>query len=156
MKCPNCRCVVPDTCEYCMYCGHPMPPNGSTKTIPIQEYTNNVTHYHNVADMPQAKTASHTEYNPYVHRQYYNNGYNGAYRDPGYYNNYDQNGNYYGNNYSHGYYYDNRGIQYPPYRHYEHPQKDESSKFGKLVLLLIAADAMFLISLLVVFLLFKV
>ena len=52
MKCNNCKCIVPDSCDYCMYCGYPLPPSGSTRTIPIYEYSDNVTYYQNVSEIP--------------------------------------------------------------------------------------------------------
>lgn len=36
MKCPNCRCVVPSTMEYCYYCGFRFD-DGSAYTIPVTE-----------------------------------------------------------------------------------------------------------------------
>lgn len=36
MKCPNCRCIVPSTMEYCSYCGYRFD-DGSAYTIPVIE-----------------------------------------------------------------------------------------------------------------------
>lgn len=44
MRCDNCRCVVPDNYEYCMYCGHLLP-NGASKTIPVNQYSGNTRYY---------------------------------------------------------------------------------------------------------------
>ena len=34
MKCTNCRCVIPDSSDYCVYCGHSVF-KGDTPTYPV-------------------------------------------------------------------------------------------------------------------------
>ena len=35
MKCINCRCVIPDSSDYCVYCGHAVE-TGSDPTYPVR------------------------------------------------------------------------------------------------------------------------
>ena len=35
MKCINCRCVIPDTSDYCVYCGHAVE-RGDEPTYPVR------------------------------------------------------------------------------------------------------------------------
>ncbi|WP_407383929.1 hypothetical protein [Ruminococcus sp.] len=35
MKCINCRCVIPDTSDYCVYCGHVVE-RGDEPTFPVR------------------------------------------------------------------------------------------------------------------------
>lgn len=37
MKCPNCRCFVPQNIYYCMYCGYELS-SGTAKTLTVEEY----------------------------------------------------------------------------------------------------------------------
>ena len=41
MRCPNCRCVIPEASIRCQYCGRYMP-IGSEKTLPVSESTRTV------------------------------------------------------------------------------------------------------------------
>lgn len=36
MKCPNCRCVIPQSMAYCGYCGYKLP-DGSEKTLTVDK-----------------------------------------------------------------------------------------------------------------------
>lgn len=36
MKCPNCRCVIPQRMVYCGYCGYKLP-DGTEKTLAVDE-----------------------------------------------------------------------------------------------------------------------
>ena len=36
MKCPNCRCIVPESMEYCTYCGYRFE-DGSARTVSVTE-----------------------------------------------------------------------------------------------------------------------
>lgn len=46
MKCQNCRCIVPDNSDRCMYCGHIFP-RGDDPTIPVvkRSYRSPATRY---------------------------------------------------------------------------------------------------------------
>lgn len=37
MKCPNCRCFVPQNINYCSYCGYELS-SGTAKTLTVEEY----------------------------------------------------------------------------------------------------------------------
>ena len=165
MKCANCKCVVPDSCDFCMYCGSPMPPSGSTRTIPVQEYRNNVTHYYNVSDFPPRYAATEHNY-PQYNNYHQNRGYSG-YQD-GYWdtaNTYDRYNGYMYANPTREHYtgynvyeqrgnYDNRNVN--AYYRSAMPvtENNNTSKLSKILLLMIAADVLSLILVLVALLLF--
>lgn len=164
MKCTNCKCIVPDSCVFCMYCGSPMLPSGATRTVPVQEYRRNVTHYNNVSEMPPRYNAD-PNYNNYsdYHRNRDYSAYPNGYGNGGYpqdtYNGYmygNQSRDVYGgyNGYDYRDNYDNRERNtYCGYSGHD-CQNGNTSKISKILLLMIAADVLSLILVLIALLLF--
>lgn len=67
MKCPNCRCFVPENTEYCIYCGYEMS-SGSSKTYTIYDEYNGK--YYDVYNNPYALYNSCNGQLPYYHGAY--------------------------------------------------------------------------------------
>ncbi|HCI60424.1 MAG TPA: hypothetical protein DE313_06400 [Ruminococcus sp.] len=44
MKCPNCRCFVPQNKNYCLYCGYELA-SGAAKTLTVEEYYRDYLNY---------------------------------------------------------------------------------------------------------------
>ncbi len=169
MKCTNCRCIVPDSCDYCMYCGYPLPPSGSTRTIPIYEYSDNVTYYQNVSEVPPRYNSGKTGNRNYEYGHYHDNGYSrqghGYYGDGNHHNNhnYDPYRNSQWNHYNPAdyNYYEQRGYcdcaDMYSYRREDRRQSEydanRNNKLSKILLLMVAADVLSIISVLIVFLL---
>ncbi len=112
MKCPNCRCVVPNNLSHCSYCGTKLY-EGSEPTLTVRQAQNRRRREQPVYFENYRSTAS-DYYNDGYHRQYvpptrynsnartmnYDSGYYtdpvGEYYGAGSQSNYDSRGNYYG------------------------------------------------------------
>lgn len=162
MRCDNCRCVVPDNYEYCMYCGHLLL-NSTSKTIPANEYSGN-TRYYRDSYRGENPTYSFRNYDTESSCYDYNSvrANQATYNDYGYRNN----GGYY--HYVPYPEYQNRNQRrnnnrytkkqhgYVPYRNEDAYQSNREISSNKWLLWLVALDILFMLVVLMLLLLVSV
>lgn len=162
MRCDNCRCVVPDNYEYCMYCGHLLP-NSTSKTIPVNECSGN-TRYYRDSYMGEDPTYSFRNYDTESSYCDYNNvrANQATYNDYGYRNN----GGYYHyvpyteyysrNQHRNSNRYTKKQHRYEPYRNEKVYSSNGEIRSNKWLLWLVALDILFMLVVLMLLLLVSV